>query len=221
MPSNLPTASAVPEYLTNQVDEEVTEDDSNTDLKDVEDRAHSRYTLLSSDAIRYFVNQHPDAVTRLSKLDEVIDSAKAAYPSEDGWLVLNLSRIQEILESDSDSKESFKTVAEVLTGAGSLAEAILAGNFKQALELIEDRPMISLANATADLDAAYRYKQGIEVGADSTLSELLKKEADRVGAEKIASVIRALTTAIDGHYTNENVAVKTAIMKAIAELEIE
>ena len=214
-PSNLPTASAVPGYLDAEMVEEASVDETVEEVKDIEDRAHSRYTLLSSDAIRYFINTNPDSVTRLSKLDEVIDAAKAAYPSEDGWLVLNLSRIQEVVESEQGGETAFKSVGEVIQGSGSLAEAILSGNMKLALELIEKRPMVSLADATADLDAVHRLRQGLSL-VEVPVSELLKEEAEKFSLEKLEMVIKALASALDGTYSNETDAVKAAVMKAVS-----
>jgi hypothetical protein len=100
-------------------------------------------------------------------------------------------------------------------GTGSLAEAVLLGNVTLALALIKDRPMVALADATADLDAAYRQLRGLPV-IDASVSELLKSQASRYTPEELVLIIQALTSAIDGTYTDELSAVKIAIAKAIA-----
>lgn len=210
MPTNLPTASAVPTYLNLSEEDGPTESDEL--LKDLEDRAHARYTLLSSDAMRAFVDIYGRSNNHLAEFDKVLDRAKAEYPSEDGWLVLNLSRIESLL---GENKEGSEVVEESVNPTGSLAEAILAGNMNASLALIENRPMVSLANATAELDAAYRYKHG-QAPTGLPLSHMLKDKADELSVEKLERVIKALTSAIDGTYSNEKSAVKTAVLKAIS-----
>lgn len=178
--------------------------------------------LLSSDAIRHFVSVSRNVSNRLPFLNKVITEAKATYPTEDGWVVLDLTRMQTVVNKIKDVSGSDKTVSvpdyqEIKTpvGAGSLAEAILKGNVMLALALIKDRPMVALADATADLDAAYRNLRGLPV-IDASLSELIKTEASRYTPEELAIIIRALTSAIDGTYTDELSAVKIAIAKAIS-----
>jgi len=72
--------------------------------------------------------------------------------------------------------------------------------------------MIALTDAAADLDALYRAKQG----ADVTVSKMLA-HAD-VKSEQLHNAINALTSALDGTYTDEAEAVKMAIMKAVKAL---
>lgn len=126
-----------------------------------------------------------------------------------------ISKVKEI--GSTDKVVSVPDYQEIKTpvGTGSLAEAILKGNVMLALALIKDRPMVSLADATADLDAAYRNLRGLPI-IDASLSELLKDEASRYTPEELATIIRALTSAIDGTYTDELSAVKIAVAKAIS-----
>ncbi len=152
----------------------------------------------------------------------MIAKAKASYPAEDHWVVLDLTRMQAVIaglqkENPSVSTTPTTSYQEVKTpiGAGSLAEAILHGNVMLALGLIKDRPMVALADATADLDAVYRQLRGLPV-IDASISELLKEEAARYTEDELAAIIRALTSAIDGTYTDELSAVKIAIAKAIS-----
>ena len=216
-PQNLPTAVAVPDYLSIEVEPLSDEWEMADNFKILEDRAHRQYTLLSSDAMRYFYQVFPDSVNHLEQLDQIIAKAKAEYTSEDGWLVINLSRLQEILGSFSplvvDWNNEFSDESSEPTG--SLAEAILAGNTKAALSLIENRPMVALANATAELDAAYRFKHG-EAVDNLPLSEMLAKQTASFSVGELEAVIKALTSAIDGTYADEEAAVKTALLKAVA-----
>ena len=100
-------------------------------------------------------------------------------------------------------------------GAGSLAEAIVVGNVNAAYQMIENRPMVALADAAADLDAMYRIKQGLPVSSHQ-VSELLKESVAPLSLEELKQMIEALTSAVDGTYNDERSAVKMAILKAVS-----
>ena len=179
----------------------------------LEERAHAQYALLSSDAIAYLTNAVGDATERLHLLDEIIAEAKRSYPLEDGWIVINEARMQQLcavcqgVAQDTDAQS-----AE--TSASSLAEAIVTGNVLAAYELIGQRPMIALADAAADLDALVRQRRGERTG----VSSLLQSATTDLSDEQLQRMITALTGAIDGTYTDESAAVKMAIMKAVKEV---
>jgi len=217
-PANLPTGAPVVGYQNHaeiidvnphQVDDTV--------VTQLEDRAHKQNTLLSSDAVRHFVGTTSGSVERNAALDQVITEAKKKYPVEDGWLILNESRMRELclVCSVNDEKSETKSFvpATVPAGTGSLAEAVVMGNVVAAYAMIGNRPMFALADAAADLDALYRNRKG----GDAKVSQLLLDEAKNLSDEQIANMISALTSAIDGTYTDEASAVKMAIMKAIKE----
>lgn len=218
-PINLPTAGDIPSYMMGHEVEADFISNSWEDeyfLKDLEDYAHRERVLLSSDALRYLIRGVRSEDTALSHLGRVIAKAKAAYPSEDGWLALNLSRLEELDKSPDRPMAMTAPVSETTlpVGNGSVAEAILTGNLQAALHLIEDRPMVALADATADLDAVYRERKAMPVGKHQA-SELLKQEADKLTLEQLGDIMSALTSAIDGTYSDERSAVKTAIIKAV------
>ena len=188
----------------------VTSDETN----EIENRAHAAHVLFSSDAMRYFVATTED-MDRMKVLDAVLERTKASYPAEDGWVVLNEDRIKTQCEacrsegSVKSNKSPFIPVALPI-GNSSLAEVIVAGNIVTAYQMIGNRPMIALADAAADLDALYRIKQGEE----ATISNMLASSGENVSAEQLHLAISAITSALDGTYTNEAEAVKMAIMKA-------
>jgi uncharacterized repeat protein (TIGR01451 family) len=214
-PSNLPTgniASDQPEIMVenpHQVDDVV--------VTELENRAHSQMALLSSDAVRHFVGTTKDEAKRNDALDAVIAEAKKTYPLEDGWIVINESRMVNLCEVCQVNKAASSAApfipATVPEGTGSLAEAIVTGNVVAAYDMIGNRPMFALADAAADLDALYRSRRG-EVVA---VSEMLKQETTSLSDEQIKNMISALTGALDGTYTDEASAVKMAIMKAVKE----
>lgn len=209
MPSNLPTAKT--NDATVSLDAEVVDDQIATRL---EDFAHAQRALLSSDAIRLLVSMTKTDNEREEWLSKAIASAKQTYPLEDGWVVINEQRMLMSLEAcgfERNQKVHALNVAAIPSGSGSLAEAIVTGNVVAAYEMIGNRPMIALADASADLDALYRFRNG----GDQAVSEMLKRETERLSDDQIRQAINALTSAIDGTYTDEASAVKMAIMKAV------
>lgn len=192
------------------------------ELTDLEDQAHAQRVLLSSDAMRYFAAKVEDHQERSTVLDAIIAKARVSFPSEDGWVVVNLSRIENLLEevqveaheAVSDAPVALDETQTPIT-SGSLAEAIVTGNVKAAYELIAQRPMIALADASADLDALYRFKNGQAV----EISQMLKESAAALTPQQLREAIATLTSALDGTYTDETSAVRIAIMKAIQALQ--
>lgn len=213
-PSNLPTGNApVIGYQAQasvstetQETNELDETEAETEFADLEDRAHAHHVLLSSDAMRYFADTY-SVDEQFAALDQVIADAKKSYPTEDGWVILNLERMQGLM----DVTEVVSEVATTPTGVGSLAETIVGANAAAAFELIGQRPMIALADATADLDALYRLRNG----EDTTVSDLLLSESAHLADDQIKQALTALTSALDGTYQDEKEAVRTAILKAI------
>ncbi len=209
VPSNLPTAAASTAIAYTAQSDVDTEEDSLTAL---ENRAHQKQVLLSSDAMRYFAGVVA-ADEQMNTLDEVIKNAKGTFPSEDGWVVLNLSRMESLLVDDSGVivEDVLAQAPAASMVAGSLAEAIVTGNIVAAYQMIASRPMIALADAAADLDAVYRSRKGEEV----TISDMLATSVTDLSVEQLEAAIKALTSALDGTYTDEASAVKMAIMKAV------
>lgn len=186
--------------------------DESIAMTELENRAHAEHALLSSDAMRYFMNA-TKAAERNDVLDATIRTAKETFPSEDGWVVLNLSRMESLLTDPADANGETMTETAPIT-SGSLAEAMTAGNIVAAYAMISSRPMIALADAAADLDAVYRSRKGATV----SISDLLKQQTAGLTDEQLHNAIAALTGAIDGTYTTEAEAVKMAILKAVKAL---
>ena len=111
----------------------VADTDATETLTELENHAHQNHVLLSSDAMRYLAGR-VDAAEQLSLLDKVIGAAKAQFPSDDGWVVVNLSRMEQVLADVTH--EPLATVLAAAPAApmqaGSLAEAIVMGNVAAA-----------------------------------------------------------------------------------------
>jgi uncharacterized repeat protein (TIGR01451 family) len=174
------------------------------DTNSIENQAHSLQALVSSDAARTIAGMTTKE-NQAAVVAKIVADAKGMFPLEDGWVVLNQSRLAQITDTTAT------TVSPAPTGAGSLAEAIVTGNIVAAYDLVGNRPMIALADAAADLDAVYRIKKG----ADAIVSDMLAQETANLSDEQVAGMIAALTGALDGTYTDESSAVKMAIMKAV------
>ena len=203
-PANLPVAAApVMGYAAYepQVAEDDTETEESDELAALENYAHDRRVLLSSDALRY-VYEHMVPEGGIEALDQLVNDAKAAYPTEDGWLVLNIARIEQLLGDE----EATPVVSIPTPTTDTLAQAIVRGDVIAAYRMIEARPMVALAQAAAELDQAYRAKV---TGGEVALA--FAGHSD----ESLKAAVTALTSALDGTYTDEQSAVKIAIMKAI------
>jgi uncharacterized repeat protein (TIGR01451 family) len=174
------------------------------DTNSIENQAHALQALVSSDAARTIAAMTTEE-NQAEVVAKIVSDAKGMFALEDGWVVLNQSRLAQITDTAA------VTVSPSPTGAGSLAEAIVTGNVVAAYDLVGNRPMIALADAAADLDAVYRIKKG----ADATVSDMLAQETANLSDEQVASMIAALTGALDGTYSDESSAVKMAIMKAV------
>lgn len=195
------------------------ETEETAELTLLENEAHKEKVLLSSDAMRYFITRVISIDERKRVLKELIVKARVSFPSEDGWVIINLVRMEELMEelahigvptslvaTDLETSVSYEPMV-----AGSLAEAIVSGNSIASYELIKSRPMVALADAVSEFDAVYRSRRGQQV----SISEMLKKETAKLTDEQLQSVMTALTSALDGVYTDEESAVKMAIMRAI------
>lgn len=69
----------------------------NGDLELLENRAHDAHVLMSTDALHFIMAQTPDQTERINLLDMVVNAAKANFPKEDGWVVVNKERILTLL----------------------------------------------------------------------------------------------------------------------------
>jgi hypothetical protein len=216
-PTNLPTAG----YDTLFGDAEVHEEkEDEVQFGALENKAHEHKVLLSSDAMRYFVKHVSSYAEQNDMFEAVVQKARVSFPSEEGWVVLNLERMERLVEEVKHTHvreaEFVNTTLENSTSyapmsAGSLAEAIVTKNIVAAYQLMANRPMIALADAASDLNAVYRGRKGESV----TVSNLLEAHTREMSTDTLESLTLALTSALDGTYSTEEEAVKMAILKAV------
>ena len=193
-PDNLPVSNDLP------VSPVTTPPETNDHLKELNNYAHDHHVLISSDALRFLSDTCPTADGSFAVLDNVLKMCHKRYPTEDGWIVLNLERIQALIDVFDDVAES-KSQSETPTTTRPLSEAILSGNLQDAYELIDRRPMVSLADAVADFDALYRQRQGND---KISVSATLKDSATKYSDGQLREVLKVFTTVLDGTYTNES-----------------
>ena len=228
-PTNLPTGTPVIGYA-NYADTDAgtavdsaavaTASDSSleTDVAALEAHAHTRSALVSSDALRHLMTSTSGDTDHTTLLDTVISAAKASYPAEDGWTVINATRMRELCEqctAPAQSTQAPHAPAVVPQGAGSLAEALASGHVAAAYALIDQRPMFALADAASEFDEIVRARRE---GRTPNVSELLATEVTKLSDAQLQNIIDALTSALDGTYTDEAAAVKMAIMKAAKQV---
>ena len=75
--------------------DEVTHDTES--FRSLEAYAHEHYALVSSDALRFIGGQSDTDAERVEILDRVINLAKAKYPKEGDWVVINKERVLAVL----------------------------------------------------------------------------------------------------------------------------
>ena len=66
-------------------------------LRILEERANAQSVLISSDALRLIESQNGTHEEQAATLDRVIALAKAQYPKENGWIVVNKEKIISLL----------------------------------------------------------------------------------------------------------------------------
>ena len=98
IPANLPTTQSVasvawPSATTDEVAPVTTSELGNSSLEGL---AHAKQVLVSSDAIDLFVS-HNSGAQQSEVFETVLDFAIASFPAEDGWVVLNVPRMQTLL----------------------------------------------------------------------------------------------------------------------------
>lgn len=184
---------------------------SEIEIGSLEERAHQKHVLLSSDAIRHFIKVAGEAGERVAHFDLLLQEAKTSFPSEDGWTVLNLSRMQELCEKVLTNPAAPEKLP--MGHSELLAEAIITGEVNEAYKMIEHRPMVALAEAVSKIDAVYREKKGEHAGV--VVSDGLRQVLANVSEAQLKQVLESLTTALDGVHTDERTAVKMAIMNAV------
>ncbi len=79
----------------------------------VEDVAHAEHVLISSEAMRHFIAATSEEI-RTETLTAVLAKAKASYPAEDGWVVLNIDRMKSVMAAMAPAVSVFtpRSVAE-------------------------------------------------------------------------------------------------------------
>lgn len=95
-PANLPVAPVAPEVTVAPTVPATMTDNTPVEVAALEAIAHNHQALLSNDAIKTFIISVP-AAEQLTKIVELVNNAKAQFPLEDGWVVVNNDRMLALL----------------------------------------------------------------------------------------------------------------------------
>ena len=96
--TSVPSAESVlPNNLPVEETMEVIPNVSPDALHALEAFAHEQYILLSSDVLNHVYALETDDETRLSRLASIIEVAKAKFPKEGDWTIINKERLMEVL----------------------------------------------------------------------------------------------------------------------------
>jgi len=95
-PVNLPVAPVAPEFTVAPTMAATTIASESVEVAALEAVAHNHQALVSSDAIQTFVAQ-VSVAQQLDKMVSLVNNAKAHYPLEDGWVVINNDRMMALL----------------------------------------------------------------------------------------------------------------------------
>ena len=66
-------------------------------LRTLEEHAHEQYALVSSDAFRFIESQGVTIEDQIATLNHIISLAKARYPKEHDWIIINKERVMSLL----------------------------------------------------------------------------------------------------------------------------
>ncbi len=190
--------------------EEPEEDDNNIESH-LENIAHRESILLSSDALRAIIDQGETTEESEAHLREVITRAKASYPREDGWIILNRERLNTLFKAEVPASVATPVVDAKVEGATTLAEAIVTGNTTLAYQMLGTSPLLAIADAAEEIDSVIRARKDGSVVAH----DLLVRASATISDEKLKSAVSALVSAIDGTYADETAAVRLAVIKAL------
>ncbi len=92
-----PLTSGAPEHLPTDEVEDVDMNSTEDTVRALETHAHSKLALISSDALRLIESQKGTLEEQMATLDHVIDLAKARFPKESDWIVINKERVMSLL----------------------------------------------------------------------------------------------------------------------------
>lgn len=202
--------------------------------------AKKERTLISPDGLRAVMEtasaKGEEPVTTLGKM---IENAKAKFPREDGWLLLNKEKIDASLPTINVVVPTYgapeipmpptaipTTIPEVPTTANQMTEvntfvSLIARGDEKAVNnylrtMRENGKSVErfIRETIMELDGAYRAR--LE-GENNRNNFVLSQIISRWSGEKTEEVISILLSIIDKNYKNSNLGLKLAVMR-IAEL---
>lgn len=177
------------------------------ELETLEHDAREKQALLSTDAARTILDAAGGNVKKAqSSLVDVIEKASGRYPTEDGWLLLNQTRVADLLFS-SELSATPLFIQWLLEGNQHKAFAFLRTMTRQGREADT-----FLGKVIYELDRAYQARlEGAE--ADRSVVDLI----GTLSNAEVESLITSLTRAVDGGYTTGMTGAKVALTRIFEE----
>lgn len=175
---------------------------------ELEEYATRHKALLSGEARKMIIaqaNNDPAALERV--MNDVVTAAKERFPREDGWLLLNQSRVAQVL-----MKQGMSTIPLFISW-------MLAGNEKQLFAFLRNlstqgtAPEHFIRQVIAELDAVYQARlDNVRPDTDPEISSQLKD----VPMHDLEMIITGLTRSLDGRYSSPLDGVKVALTRIMS-----
>lgn len=207
-PANLPVAETPVVPASQPVHIPASTETSNIAAAELEQMASAHKTLLSGEARKMILEQAENNPARVEQvLSSVIEAAKERFPREDGWLLLNQSRVAQVL-----MKEGLSTIPMFIGWMLARNEKQLFG-FLRNLSSQGTAPEHFIRQVIAELDAVYQARlDNVHPQADAEVVALLKD----VPAVDLEMIITSLARSLDGRYSSPLDGVKVALTRIMS-----
>jgi hypothetical protein len=170
--------------------------------------ARSSQVLISDDGIKLIVAAgENDEVKSIERLTQVIEVAKTRYPREDGWLVLDATRVRESL------------FISILTMVPLFIEWIVRGEDKHVFAFMrmlkaQNQPVSDFVRkVVAELDNAHRARlEGSEdISVDPHVAEITYHLSNR----DLEAIVSELLLGVDERYDSAYTSVRLALTRVL------
>jgi len=201
VPENLPVEPVVSEAQAPAP----TVSEKTYDASVLEEAARSQQVLLSQDAAAVILAQGGGDINKARGiLDKVIVTSRGRYPTEDGWLPLNRSRVADILFASNLSTTPL-FVQWLVEGNSNKVFSFLRSITKQGKTAEE-----FLTKILYELDSVYQSRlEGTQ--AAGAVAEIVRPLSIR----ELEHIIESLTRAIDGGYSSGMTGAKVALARIL------
>jgi hypothetical protein len=173
----------------------------------IEEQAKASQTLISDDGVKLIVKAaNAKEENALPILNELIRVADGWYAREDGWLLLNKTKIKEVLFA------TYVMMVPVFIGWIAEGNQKKAFSFLRMLRSQEHSLKEFIKYVVYELDSLYRHLADGGVGESKT-DEHTKKVASHWKKEDIESMIETTVGSVDETYSNDLTSIKLSVLR--------